>query len=139
MYGELVPVSGGDPIPLLKHELKIGRRESCDVVLRFANVSGEHCTLAVDSGYWFVTDMGSRNGTKVNGNRVVAETRKRLDPGDRLAIAKHLYEVIYSPAEDLGAKGPPPNDDEPVHHILGHSLLERAGLTKTKRERRLRG
>jgi adenylate cyclase len=43
MYGELVPVGGGDNIPLLKPNLIVGRRESCDIVLRFANVSGQHC------------------------------------------------------------------------------------------------
>jgi len=33
-YGELIPLGGGDPIPLLKKNLMVGRRESCDVVLR---------------------------------------------------------------------------------------------------------
>ena len=37
MYGELVPLGGGDPIPLLKKRLRIGRREGCDIVLNFAN------------------------------------------------------------------------------------------------------
>ena len=41
-FGELVPVGGGDPIPLLKKTLLVGRRETCDVVLRFANVSSNH-------------------------------------------------------------------------------------------------
>ena len=39
MLGELLPLGGGDPIPLLKQQLLVGRRESCDIVLRFANVS----------------------------------------------------------------------------------------------------
>ncbi len=34
-YGELVPDGGGDPIPLLREKLTVGRRESCDIVLRF--------------------------------------------------------------------------------------------------------
>ena len=79
MYGELTPQGGGDPIPLLKETLTIGRRESCDIVLRFGNVSGQHCQLSLENGYWFVQDNNSQNGTKVNGVRVV---RKRLDPGD---------------------------------------------------------
>ena len=36
-FGTLVPKGGGDPIPLLKKNLLIGRRESCDIVLRFKN------------------------------------------------------------------------------------------------------
>ena len=49
MFGELIPVGGGDPIPLMKEQLVIGRREKCDIVLRFANVSGEHCELFASS------------------------------------------------------------------------------------------
>jgi adenylate cyclase len=127
MYGELLPLGGGDPIPLLKKRLLIGRRESCDIILRFPNVSGKHCELVVDDGYWFVNDHGSRNGTKVNGVRITS-TRKRLDPGDTLAIAKHHFEVTYSPSNDLGAAGPPPPEEEPLREITGRSLLDRAGL-----------
>ena len=132
MFGELVPIGGGDPIPLLKKQLKIGRRESCDICLRFANVSAHHCELTCRGGYWYVKDLDSRNGTKVNGKRI---TTKRVDPGDTFAVAKHKYEFTYSPAE-LGAVGPPPpeqNDD--VETILGKSLLERAGLDRRQKHK----
>jgi len=123
MFGELMPIGGGDPIPLLKTTLLVGRRESCDIVLRFSNVSAHHCELSVVAGYWYVKDLKSRNGTKVNGQRIV---EKRIDPGDELAVAKHRYEVQYSPV-DIGAVGPPPADDLP-DEIMKKSLLERAGL-----------
>ena len=123
MYGVLHPVGGGDPIPLLKKSLLVGRRESCDIVLRFSNVSAQHCELNINDGFWYVRDLNSRNGVKVNGNRV---TEKRIDPGDTLSIAKHTYQVQYSPV-DLGAVGPPPPDvAEAVD--FSQSLLERAGL-----------
>jgi predicted component of type VI protein secretion system len=125
-YGALEPIGGGDPIPLLRTTLMVGRRESCDIVLRFANVSGQHCQLTLESGYWFVQDLNSQNGLKVNGTHVM---RKRLDPGDTLSIARHKYRIEYSPA-DLGANGPPPSDEEDITSVLGKSLLERAGLQK---------
>lgn len=128
MFGELIPVGGGDPIPLLKKSLLVGRRESCDVVLRFSNVSAHHCQLNVNGGYWHVRDLQSRNGVKINGVRVTAE--KRVDPGDVLSVAKHKYEVQYSPT-DLGAVGPPPSET-PSDNFFGKSLLERAGLEKRK-------
>jgi len=135
MYGELIPQGGGDPIPLLKKQLLIGRRESCDIVLRFANVSAHHCQLFINGGYWYIRDMKSRNGVKVNGIKV---QEKRVDPGDQLAVAKHKYELMYSPS-DLGAVGPPPADDLPAE-IMQESLLSRAGLQVQKaapaRERR---
>ena len=127
---KLIPVGGGDPIPLLKKDLLVGRRESCDICLRFANVSAHHCQLTCESGYWYVKDLGSRNGTKVNGKRV---EKKRIDPGDQFAVAKHKYEFVYSPA-DLGAIGPPPpEENDELDGIMKKSLLERAGLSrKTK-------
>lgn len=123
MYGELVPIGGGDPIPLRKKALLVGRRESCDIVLRFSNVSAHHCQLSVQNGYWFVKDLKSRNGIKVNGVRV---HEKRLDPGCELSIAKHRYEVRYDPS-DVGAIGPP---DEPTagEQVLQQGLLDRSGL-----------
>src|SRR5690606_34087905 len=114
-------------IQLRKPQLLVGRRESCDLILRFANVSAHHCQLSVDGGYFYVRDLGSRNGIKVNNVRV---QEKRLDPGDVLAVAKHRYEIRYSPA-DLGAVGPPPSDNL-SREIMGESLLSRAGLEASK-------
>jgi adenylate cyclase len=130
MYGELVPRGGGDPIPLLKKALLVGRRESCDIVLRFPNVSAHHCQLACNDGYWYVRDLKSRNGVKVNGLRVTA---KRLDPGDVLSIATHHYDVKYAPVE-IGAVGPPP-EDLAEYDLFDKPLLERAGLVKRPESR----
>ena len=84
MLGELIPVGGGDPIPLLKKKLLVGRRESCDIVLRFPNVSAHHCQLRVDGGYWYVKDMNSRNGVFVNDRRIEGEVE--LKEGDVIRI-----------------------------------------------------
>ncbi|MGL4511901.1 MAG: FHA domain-containing protein [Lacipirellulaceae bacterium] len=123
MLGELIPVGGGDPIPLLKSKLLVGRRESCDIVLRYANVSAHHCQLHFDGGYLYVRDLGSSNGIKINDVRC---GDGRLDPGDILCVAKHNYRVDYSPAE-LGAVGPPPTENRSAE-IMRESLLARAGL-----------
>ena len=122
-YGELVPVGGGDPIPLLGTSLIVGRRESADIVLRFPNVSGRHCELCVVDGYWVVKDLGSSNGTKVNGVRV---SEQRLEPGDKLSVAKHDFEIAYQPAR-LGAVAQPSEPSAPTS-LFGRSLLETAGL-----------
>ena len=126
MFGEMIPQGGGDSIPLLKEHLLIGRRESCDIRLRFANVSAHHCQLTLENGYWFIKDLKSRNGIKVNEVRVL---QKRIDPGDMVSVAKHKYEFQYSPI-DNGAIGPPPMEDTPQEQIFSKSLLERAGLAK---------
>lgn len=133
MYGILIPTGGGDNIPLMKMDLLIGRRESCDIVLRFPNVSAHHCKLTVVDGYWFVQDLNSRNGVKVNGEKVDVGER-RLDPGDQIAIAKHKFSVKYEPLK-LGAVGPPPSSFGAG--IFDKSLLERAGLQNGNERRKL--
>jgi adenylate cyclase len=128
MYGELQPLGGGDPIPLLKTELLVGRRESADIVLRFPTISGSHCELAVEDGIWMVKDLNSSNGTKVNGVRV---TEHFIKPGDTLSFAKHDYEMVYDPAE-LGAtdeaKGKLAEPD-----VFSRSLLQASGLESRRR------
>ncbi|MFO1092460.1 MAG: FHA domain-containing protein [Planctomycetaceae bacterium] len=128
MLGELVPCGGGDPITLIRPRMLVGRRENCDIVLAFPNISGQHCLLELLNGYWHVRDLRSRNGIKVNGMRC---DTKWLLPGDEISIAKHRYEVTYEPA----AGAPPPEEDDP----FALSLLEKAGLMRRKeQERRIR-
>jgi adenylate cyclase len=125
MLGELIPCGGGDPIPLLKPRLLIGRRGSCDISLRFPNVSSHHCQMELVNGYWFVRDLGSRNGIKVNGVRCES---KWLMPEDVLWVAKHRYEVTYA------ARGEAPTMDDEDPFEIG--LLEKAGLAKNDRDLR---
>ena len=132
MFGKLVPLGGGDPIPLLKKRLRVGRRDSNDIVLDFGNVSGHHCLLEIEEGYWFIKDLRSRNGVKVAGKKLMANFRKRIDPTVIVTIAKHQFELNYDPA-DLGAYGTPPQDDQ-IEEILNESLLERAGLKKSDKK-----
>jgi len=126
--GELNPCGGGDPIPLLHEKLLVGRRSSCDISLRFPNVSSHHCELELINGYWQVRDLGSRNGVKVNGERV--ETRF-LMPGDVLQVARHRFELDYEPEGD----GTAPEEENP----LSRGLLEKAGLDPTGHRTRTNG
>ncbi len=123
-FGTLEPIGGGDPIPLLKQQLTIGRRETCDICLPFGNISTTHCELILEQGYWKVRDLKSTNGVKVNGERVL---EKRIYPGDELTIAKHRYRLDYTPTTARSADA---EVDELHEDIMRFSLLERAGLTK---------
>src|SRR5262249_12765153 len=93
--GELVPVGGGDAIPLVTDVMTIGRRESCDICLKFQNISGTHCELSLRNGVWHIRDLNSTNGIKVNGERTL---RRPLQPGDEIDIAKHKYVIHYQAA-----------------------------------------
>ena len=102
LQGQLVPCELGDPIPLLKPKLLVGRNAHCDIVLEFPNISARHCLLELLNGYWHVRDLRSRNGIKVNGLR--CDTRWLL-PGDEISIARHRYEVQYLPPADARMPG----------------------------------
>lgn len=123
--GELIPVGGGDTIPLIRDRLTIGRRESCDICLRFPNVSSLHCSLMYREGYWEVYDLNSTNGVKVNGNRV---QRCILKPGDELSIAKRRYVIEYHLAVGQRALEELMEDD-----VMAQPLLEKAGLVRPRR------
>jgi pSer/pThr/pTyr-binding forkhead associated (FHA) protein len=125
LLGELVPVGGGDPIPLMQNVITIGRRESCDICLKFQNVSGQHCELTFQDGYWMIRDLGSSNGIKVNGERT---TRKPLRPGDQIGLATHKYTIQYN--IDAGSKLDTALSEE--EDLFGRSLMEKAGLQKSK-------
>ena len=132
MFGTLEPLKGGDEIPLLKEELIVGRSESCDIVLRFSNVSSKHCRLVLAHGYWYVVDLGSSNGTTVDGARV---RDRRVDPGARISFAKHDYALEYDPVAN-GANPRETPSDYLESNVLGSSLLERAGIAKGRRDPR---
>lgn len=126
MWGELRPLGGGDPIPLFKTTLRIGRRDRCDIVLNYPNVSSEHAELEYLNGYWLVRNLSSSNGTKVNGERI---NEHYLRPGDTLCFAKHCFEIRYQP--DAAAPPPPVEDENP----FAKSLLEKAGIVSRDRGR----
>jgi adenylate cyclase len=129
--GRLVPVGGGDPIPLVMHTMTVGRRQSCDIRLDYHNVSGIHAEFALRNGVWTVRDMGSTNGVKVNGERVPS---RPLRPGDEVGIAGHKFTIEYTLADGVAVDDP--TDDQ--ESILSQSLMEKAGLTKPKGDTRKR-
>ena len=115
--GELVPLGGRDIIPLIERKLLVGRRSHCDICLRFSNVSSHHCEFELKDGYWYVRDLGSSNGTKVNGVRVDSQC---LRPGDEVMISKHGFTIHFN-VED--------GTEEPVEaNPFELSLMEKAGL-----------
>jgi adenylate cyclase len=127
--GELVPLGGGDPIPLIREVMVVGRRESCDIPLRFPNISGTHCQLYFRNGYWYVRDLNSTNGVKVNGTRV---QDKVLHPQDEVTIGKRKYVISYDMPTGQSAL------EEEEEDILGQSLLEKAGLEQPRKGKKRR-
>lgn len=125
-HGELVPVGGGDPIPLIRETLTVGRRETCDICIRYPNVSGLHCELTFRKGYWYIRDLGSTNGIKVNSTRVL---EKLLHTGDEVSIAKRRFTIDYTMPVAQNSLEELLEDED----VMSQPLLEKAGLVRPKR------
>jgi pSer/pThr/pTyr-binding forkhead associated (FHA) protein len=127
VLGVLHPVGGGDPIPLKKPEIVVGRRQSCDIRLDFENISGKHCVLRLINGVWNVRDLGSTNGTTVNGARI--NTEQSVMPDEEFGIAGHMFTIEYDPAgPEAFLSSHKELDEEVVQERSRHSLMDLAGL-----------
>lgn len=95
MRAQLVPLKGGNPILIRRDITLVGRQtDLCDIILEKTSVSKLHCVLVRTDGLLFLRDLGSTNGTKVNGQRVI---RGALLPGDELSFASEKYRVEMGP------------------------------------------
>ena len=90
MRVRLVPLDGGTAVEIEKDLIVVGRREDCDVLLDHKSVSKQHCVIVKNEGLLLIRDLGSTNGTRVNGQRV---RRAALLPNDQLFIASVRFSV----------------------------------------------
>jgi predicted component of type VI protein secretion system len=101
MRAQLIPLDGTEAVEIVKDLTLVGRREDCDLRLVHKSISKIHCVIVKTDGLLFLRDLGSTNGTRVNGQRV---RRAALLPNDELAIAGHKFRVSLGPEE--AAAGP---------------------------------
>src|SRR5215467_13119566 len=94
MRAQLIPVDGGPPIELVKDLTLIGRKEDCDLRLDHKGISKQHCVIVKTDGLLLLRDLGSTNGTRVNGQRV---RRAALLPNDQLSIANYKFRIHLGP------------------------------------------
>ena len=98
--------------PLAKDVTTLGRRENADLRIPLSDVSRKHCRLIVRGNILRVSDLGSSNGTLVNGARV--ETAD-LHPGDVLQVGpvQFVVQIDGQPAADaITPPAPPPVADD---------------------------
>jgi hypothetical protein len=77
-------ILGGKRIIVGSGGATLGRSRQCDVVVDDPNVSRTHAELRPRGGSWVLTDLGSTNGSSVNGQRIDAPTVVR--PGDEIEL-----------------------------------------------------
>ncbi len=109
MKVQLVVVRGkpeGKVIPLVGSNFKIGRGETCHLRPNSEQVSREHAEFSISDNSVIVRDLGSRNGTLVNGKALTAECQ--LKDRDLVQVGPLTFAVSISevPAPAVAAKAP---------------------------------
>lgn len=99
---QLKPLAAGvDPIFITPGTIGIGRRTGNDIVITDdAYISGRHAELLGDETGCYLTDVGSTNGTLVNGRRLEPHQKQLLLDGDEVKIGQNSYtfETLETPA-----------------------------------------
>ena len=112
-------------IPLKSATVTVGRDDECTVRVPEASISRKHCELAIEGERARVKDLGSSNGTYVNGDRV---KEVFLGPGDILTIGRVNFRVQIDgepaeiePFQAIGANqatgAPPVSEGDSSEHV----------------------
>jgi pSer/pThr/pTyr-binding forkhead associated (FHA) protein len=92
MRVRLIPADGSAPVDLTRDVVLVGRGEDCDLRVDHKSVSKRHCVLVRTDGLVLLRDLGSTNGTRVNGTRV---RRAALLPNDQIAFANFRFTLVF--------------------------------------------
>jgi pilus assembly protein CpaF len=110
-------------VPISRQVFTIGKRNGNDLVVDRTNISRQHARIFYRNGAFFLQDMGSRNGTYMNGSRVASEMRLENGAQIRLAdlVLTFVDETAHPPAaaqKAVVAPAPPAPLAPPVAAVV---------------------
>jgi adenylate cyclase len=82
----------------LKSEMSIGRTEGNDLVLNHPSVSRKHARVEARNSHWWIIDLKSTNGVKVNGNLI---TEAQLNAGDKILVGSVQLDIKAMPSVEF--------------------------------------
>ncbi|MCB9887287.1 MAG: FHA domain-containing protein [Planctomycetes bacterium] len=110
----------GEVLPVAEQPMRIGRKPGNDVVLADEKTSGVHCEIVREGDRHVLRDLGSTNGTFLDGKRV---TELVLTPGDVVTVGR--LRVKFRAAD--GAAGDADAGNLAVHRLDAGRLKKRGG------------
>ena len=87
----VLAISDGREVVLGEAPVVIGRLSECDITIEDPNISRRHATVTILDGSFRITDLGSTNGTKVNGDRISSQFE--LSHGDEITVG--LFSIRF--------------------------------------------
>ncbi len=110
----------GTRFPIRRGETTIGRSPYCSIVVSNGLTSRRHCAIRLEPEGLVIADLGSSNGTAVNGELLDGE--QRLEPGDILRIGTDELEVLETPTIDMRARAHTQRDELPPEETTRHRM-----------------
>lgn len=80
-----------------KDRVIVGRDSRCDLMINHNSISREHCEIHIFEGQYFITDLGSSNGTKIDGQKLVPHQRTSISLGQQFKLGGLECEVSNTP------------------------------------------
>jgi ABC-type multidrug transport system ATPase subunit/ABC-type multidrug transport system permease subunit len=115
---------GGERTVLLSGSLSIGRLEENEVTISSDAVSRFHARIEAAPGGYRITDLGSRNGTQLNGERFQGESRW-LTNGDSIVIGDEVLRFLSGEETRIGTPHTPVSGTQVVQLTKSHLTLGR--------------
>jgi len=99
-------------------ELVVGRSNNANIVVADTSVSRRHARLVCREGRWFVEDLGSRFGTRLNGNAIAGT--EALHPGDEIRLGETVLRVehVEGVAHVEAVQAAPLSDNQTIFSVL---------------------
>jgi len=91
-------------VPLDHFPFTIGRAHNCELVVDSTQISRQHVRLERQFDQVTITDLGSTNGSAVNGERLTAQTPHRLRAGDKIMLGNTVTIEFDDPGTTLQAR-----------------------------------
>lgn len=105
--------------PITANTTVLGREEMCDIIIQDAEASRQHSKVSWEDNDFFLSDMGSTNGTFINGMQIIAPTR--LKSGDSIGLGQTLLsfeldaeKTAHAEYEQAAAAPVSPSQPDPV-------------------------
>ena len=110
----------GDVYTLSPPGISFGRELDNDIILSQAGASRYHSKLIWKNGEWYIRDLGSTNGTYLNGEKIEPEKDIKLKNGDIIRIGTQTMCFAEKP-EDVPEIPPADKSDDASEPDIGHS------------------
>lgn len=106
-------------------EVVMGRDEECDLMMSDIAVSRRHAKISLEGDHFFLSDLGSGNGTYLNGARV---EREELSPGDEITVGERTLRFVELNEAPPTAAAHPVAEGLPAEPVVGDPSYDDDGF-----------